>query len=69
MLRDEFAEKVRRKATFLRDIRDIVGQKLGDMLARHPVLMDCRAKYAVINAICSGQKIPHDGLGDRHAAG
>src|SRR5205823_13011010 len=33
-LRDEFIKKVRRKATVLQDIRDIVEQKLAEMLAR-----------------------------------
>ena len=35
-LRDEFAKKVQRKATALQDIRDIVEQKLAEMLARNP---------------------------------
>jgi type I restriction enzyme, R subunit len=34
-LRDEFAKKVRRKAT-LQDMRDIVEQKLAEILARNP---------------------------------
>ena len=39
-LREEFAKKVRRKATALQDIRDIVEQKLAEMLARNPTRMD-----------------------------
>ena len=35
-LRDEFAKKVQHKATVLQDIRDIVEQKLAEMLARNP---------------------------------
>lgn len=38
-LRDEFA-KVRRKATALQDIRDIIERKLAEMLARNPGRMD-----------------------------
>ena len=36
-LRDEFAKRVRHKATTLQDIRDIVEQKLAEMLARNPL--------------------------------
>lgn len=39
-LRDEFAKKVRRKATVLQDIRQVVEQKLAAMLARNPTRMD-----------------------------
>nr|WP_216593440.1 type I restriction enzyme endonuclease domain-containing protein [Paracoccus sanguinis] len=39
-LRHEFAKKVRRKATALQNIRDIVEQKLAEMLARNPARMD-----------------------------
>jgi type I restriction enzyme R subunit len=47
-LRDEFAKKVRRKATALQDIRDIVEQKLAAMLARNPARMDYQRKYEEI---------------------
>jgi type I restriction enzyme R subunit len=47
-LRDEFAKKVRRKATALQDIRDIVEQKLAEMLARNPARMDYQRKYEEI---------------------
>ena len=36
-LRDEFAKKVQHKATALQDIREIVEQKLAEMLAQQPV--------------------------------
>ena len=47
-LRDEFAQKVRHKATALQDIREIVEQKLGEMLARNPLRMDYQQKYEEI---------------------
>lgn len=47
-LRDEFAKKVKRKATALQDIRDIVEQKLAEMLARNPTRMDYQQKYEAI---------------------
>jgi len=49
-LRDEFAKKVRRKATAIQDIRDIVEQKLAAMLARNPTRMDYQRKYEEIVA-------------------
>ena len=49
-LRDEFAKKVRRKATALQDIREIVEQKLAEMLARNPRRMDYQRKYEEIIA-------------------
>jgi len=47
-LREEFAKKVRRKATALRDIREIVEQKLAEMLPRNPSRMDYQQKYEAI---------------------
>ncbi len=47
-LRDEFAKKVRHKATALQDIREIVEQKLEEMLARNPMRMDYQQKYEEI---------------------
>lgn len=44
-LRDEFAKKVQRKATTLQDIRNIVEQKLTNMLARNPMRMDFQVRY------------------------
>jgi type I restriction enzyme R subunit len=55
-LRDEFAKKVRRKATALQDIRDIVEQKLADMLARNPMRMDYQLKYEGIIADYNSEK-------------
>ena len=47
-LRDEFAKKVRHKTTALQDIREIVEQKLDEMLARNPSRMDYQQKYEEI---------------------
>lgn len=55
-LRDEFAKKVRRKATVLQDIRDIVEQKLAEMLARNPMRMDFQVKYEEIVAAYNREK-------------
>ena len=49
-LRDEFAKKVRRKATALQDIREIVEQKLAEMLERNPQRMDYYKRYQEIVA-------------------
>jgi type I restriction enzyme R subunit len=55
-LRDEFAKRVRRKATALQDIRDIVEQKLAEMLARNPARMDYQRKYEDIVADYNREK-------------
>jgi type I restriction enzyme R subunit len=55
-LRDEFAKKVRRKATAVQDIRDIVEQKLAEMLARNPTRMDYQRKYEEIIAEYNREK-------------
>lgn len=55
-LRDEFAKKVRHKATAIQDIRDIVEQKLADMLARNPMRMDYQLKYEGIIAEYNSEK-------------
>jgi type I restriction enzyme R subunit len=55
-LRDEFAKKVRRKATALQDIRDIVERKLAEMLARNPARMDYQRKYEEIVADYNSEK-------------
>lgn len=47
-LRDEFSKKVRRKATALHDIREIVEAKLIQMLGRNPTRMDYQQKYEEI---------------------
>jgi type I restriction enzyme R subunit len=55
-LRDEFAKKVRRKATTVQDIRDIVEKKLAEMLARNPTRMDYQRKYEEIVADYNREK-------------
>ncbi len=55
-LRDEFAKKVRRKATTLQDIREIVEQKLAEMLARNPSRMDYQQKYEELIADYNREK-------------
>ncbi|PKU25256.1 type I restriction endonuclease subunit R [Telmatospirillum siberiense] len=55
-LRDEFAKKVRHKATVIQDIRDIVEEKLAAMLARNPMRMDYQRKYEDIVAEYNREK-------------
>ncbi len=55
-LRTEFASKVRRKHAALQDIRDIVEQKLAQMLARNPMRMDYYKKYQQIIADYNREK-------------
>ena len=55
-LRDEFAKKVRHKATALQDIREIVEEKLAQMLARNPSRMDYQQKYEEIVADYNREK-------------
>ena len=55
-LREEFAKKVSRKATALQDIREIVEQKLAEMLARNPIRMDYQIKYEEIVAAYNAEK-------------
>ena len=55
-LRDEFATKVRHKATALQDIREIVEEKLAQMLARNPSRMDYQQKYDEIVADYNREK-------------
>ena len=55
-LRDEFAKKVRRKATALQDIRELVEKKLADMLARNPARMDFQIKYDAIISAYNNEK-------------
>ena len=55
-LRDEFAKKVRHKATALQDIRELVEQKLAEMLARNPLRMDYQQKYEDIVADYNREK-------------
>ena len=55
-LRDEFAKKVRHKATALQDIRELVEQKLAQMLADNPSRMDYQQKYEEIVADYNREK-------------
>jgi type I restriction enzyme R subunit len=55
-LRNEFAGKVRRKHAVLQDIRDVVEQKLAQMLARNPMRMDYYKKYQEIIADYNREK-------------
>jgi type I restriction enzyme R subunit len=55
-LRNEFAGKVRRKHAALQDIRDVVEQKLAQMLARNPMRMDYYKKYQEIIADYNREK-------------
>src|SRR5947207_81192 len=55
-LRDEFARKVKRKASALADIRQVVERKLEQMLARNPQRMDYYRKYSEIIADYNGDK-------------
>ena len=55
-LRAEFAKKVRHKATALQDIREIVEQKLAEMLARNPSRMDYQQRYEEIVAAYNREK-------------
>src|SRR5439155_17163429 len=55
-LRDEFAHRVQRKHAALQDIRDIVDQKLQQMLARNPMWMDFYKKYQEIIADYNREK-------------
>jgi type I restriction enzyme R subunit len=55
-LREEFATKVHYKTTAVQDIRDIVEQKLAEMLARNPLRMDYQQKYEEIVADYNREK-------------
>ena len=55
-LRDEFSKKVQHKATALQDVRDIVEQKLAELLLRNPSRMDYQQKYEEIVADYNREK-------------
>jgi type I restriction enzyme R subunit len=55
-LRDEFAKKVKRKATVIEDIRQIVEEKLAQMLAHNPLRMNYEKKYQEIIAAYNQDK-------------
>ncbi len=55
-LRDEFAAKVRRKHKAVQDIRELVEQRLAQMLARNPTRMDYYQRYQAIVADYNREK-------------
>ena len=55
-LRSEFVKRVRRKATAIQDIREVVEQKLAEMLASNPLRMDYQHKYEEIVATYNREK-------------
>ena len=55
-LRDEFAKRVRRKKAALQDIRDIIEQKLAQMLETNPLRMDYYKRYQEIVADYNREK-------------
>ena len=55
-LRDEFANKVRRKHAALEDIRQVVEKKLAQMLAHNPMRMDYYKRYQEIIADYNREK-------------
>ena len=55
-LRDEFAKKVRRKASALQDIREVVEAKLQQMVEQNPLRMDYYKKYSEIVADYNHEK-------------
>ena len=55
-LRDEFARKVKRKATVIEDIRQLVEEKLAQMLARNPLRMNYEKRYQEIIAAYNQDK-------------
>ncbi len=55
-LRQEFGKKVKRKATVIEDIRQIVEVKLAQMLARNPLRMSYEKKYQEIIAAYNQDK-------------
>ena len=55
-LRDEFGRKVKRKASVIEDIRQIVEEKLAQMLAKNPLRMNYEKKYQEIIAAYNADK-------------
>ena len=55
-LRDEFGKKVKRKATVIQDIRQIVEDKLAKMLANNPLRMNYEKRYQEIIAAYNQDK-------------
>ena len=55
-LRDEFVRRAHHKATAVQDIREIIEQKLAQMLARNPSRIDYQEKYEEIVAAYNREK-------------
>lgn len=55
-LRDEFSRTIKRKATALQDIRELLEQKLAEMLKRNPKRMDYYKRYQEIIADYNREK-------------
>ena len=55
-LRDEFGRKVKRKASVIEDIRQIVEEKLAQMLASNPLRMNYEKKYQEVIAAYNADK-------------
>ena len=55
-LRKEFADKVKRKASALQDVRQIVEDRLAQMLAQNPLRMDYYRRYSEIVADYNREK-------------
>ena len=55
-LREEFSKKVKRKATVIEDIREIVEKKLAQMLANNPLRMNYEKKYQEVIAAYNADK-------------
>jgi type I restriction enzyme R subunit len=55
-LRDEFAKRVKRKATAIEDIRKVIEEKLAQMLGRNPQRMDYYKRYSEIIADYNREK-------------
>ncbi|MDD9962052.1 MAG: type I restriction endonuclease subunit R [Gammaproteobacteria bacterium] len=55
-LQEEFAKKVSHKATAIRDLREIIEEKLAEMLALNPSRMDYQQKYEEIVADYNREK-------------
>ena len=67
-LRDEFAKKIRHKATVLQDIREFIEQMLAQMLAGNPSRMDYQQRYEEIVADYNREKGPRHHRGNFPAA-
>lgn len=55
-LREEFGKKVKRKATVIEDIREVVEMKLAQMLANNPLRMNYEKKYQEVIAAYNADK-------------